>query len=954
MKAFGEIIPALLLLLLIQAATAQEKPASNSQIELIPDKTEQFRFEGDRKVNTNTGLPAVLYHVDRHVRHDTPEAMARQFLRENARSLGLRPDLNDLRHSFTRETPGGYKVRFDQYIGAYRVLKSTICISINREDKVVFLTNGYKVAIGGIAGQGSALLQKAAANVSALQALQTAKARIGITEATLSDTTETVWYHNGGSFHLAQRGAFISTKSKPGGWEVLTDATTGEIFRIEDIARYNQPKEAGSVNGKGWVFDPDPVTSARAAYGQPGFTDNFDNDSPQLTAQLFERVLRDIAYDPMTGKYTLKGPNAEIVDVEAPYTGLHQLDSSTFHFTRSQPTFEAVMCYYHIDKSMRYVNDTLGFPLRPLPYSGGVRFDPHGANTWALWDGHIAFSSPSNKVDNAEEGKTIMHELFHLMHDWLSAYSLSLVDGLGEGCADYWGQSYTRAYHYFAPTDQQYNWDYVWGGFPIGGNSYHRVTNWPNHYPDQLTGYPWDDGQMWSSSLMSIYDAIGREATDRLLLECLSMTDINSSQRDAAFAFIQADKDLYGGAHLATIVPVFSARGYLTTGVAARFESDVTGGRGPLTVHFSDRSFAPSGAAVSSQWDFNDDGIADASGSQVAHTFDKPGLYSVSLIVSDGNSSDTARAADYVSVNEGVFLWDYPYDPVNCSGPVIEEGLAKLGVTVRHSSALHVPSSLVGYDKTFLSLGGEGYVGIWVDTALAWTLSDYLQHGGKLYLEGMECLRAELTTLNPLLGISTIGLFYPTQPGPAIIGDARSICRGLHFNGVIIPWEQIVLAPTVSGIPAFLQGSDSRLIGIQHEGTNGSKSFVLANNLKNCQENDTTSTRLEFIRRLFGWMDLPSDVVREAGLPASYMLEQNYPNPFNPTTVVSYQLPVAGPVKLVLYDLIGREVGVLVNERKEPGSYDVKFDAAGLASGVYLYRLTAGSFVQTRKMLVIK
>ena len=90
------------------------------------------------------------------------------------------------------------------------------------------------------------------------------------------------------------------------------------------------------------------------------------------------------------------------------------------------------------------------------------------------------------------------------------------------------------------------------------------------------------------------------------------------------------------------------------------------------------------------------------------------------------------------------------------------------------------------------------------------------------------------------------------------------------------------------------------------------------------------------------------------GVPLAFALEQNYPNPFNPTTVVSYQLSVASNVKLVVFDILGREVAVLVNEKKAPGSYDVKFDASALASGVYLYRLTAGSFVQTRKMLVVK
>jgi hypothetical protein len=84
------------------------------------------------------------------------------------------------------------------------------------------------------------------------------------------------------------------------------------------------------------------------------------------------------------------------------------------------------------------------------------------------------------------------------------------------------------------------------------------------------------------------------------------------------------------------------------------------------------------------------------------------------------------------------------------------------------------------------------------------------------------------------------------------------------------------------------------------------------------------------------------------------VLEQNYPNPFNPTTVVTYLLPVASNVKLIVYDLLGRPVATLVNERQAAGRHSVKFDAGGLSSGVYFYRLQAGNFVRTKKMILVQ
>jgi hypothetical protein len=101
-------------------------------------------------------------------------------------------------------------------------------------------------------------------------------------------------------------------------------------------------------------------------------------------------------------------------------------------------------------------------------------------------------------------------------------------------------------------------------------------------------------------------------------------------------------------------------------------------------------------------------------------------------------------------------------------------------------------------------------------------------------------------------------------------------------------------------------------------------------------------------------VSLTTDVTTSTDVPATYSLAQNYPNPFNPSTTIRYQLPTSGNVRLVVYDLIGREVAVLVNEHRAAGTYSVVFDARGLASGMYLYRLVTDAFVQTRGMMLVK
>ncbi len=102
------------------------------------------------------------------------------------------------------------------------------------------------------------------------------------------------------------------------------------------------------------------------------------------------------------------------------------------------------------------------------------------------------------------------------------------------------------------------------------------------------------------------------------------------------------------------------------------------------------------------------------------------------------------------------------------------------------------------------------------------------------------------------------------------------------------------------------------------------------------------------------------DLVVDAGsgetneIPVHYSLLQNYPNPFNPSTKIEFKIPASGLVTLKVYDLLGREVTTLINDKLEPGNYTVNFEAVNLSSGIYFYTLTAGDFVSSKKMILLK
>ena len=99
---------------------------------------------------------------------------------------------------------------------------------------------------------------------------------------------------------------------------------------------------------------------------------------------------------------------------------------------------------------------------------------------------------------------------------------------------------------------------------------------------------------------------------------------------------------------------------------------------------------------------------------------------------------------------------------------------------------------------------------------------------------------------------------------------------------------------------------------------------------------------------------VPSSIEYNPELITNYHLKVNYPNPFNPTTTITYQLSIKGIVQLTVHDISGRKIKTLVNQNQNPGEHSVIFSGSGLASGIYIYKLKAGSFEQSRKMLLLQ
>ncbi len=336
----------------------------------------------------------------------------------------------------------------------------------------------------------------------------------------------------------------------------------GEITKaaVAGVAYFAQLTPAG------YVFDPDPLTTARATYGTQGFIDNDDATSPQLDAQRFLVGLKNLKF--LGGKYYLEGPYVKVTDWDTPIKPVASTtDPDSFKFNRFDDGFEDVMVYYHIDSCQRYLQH-LGFNnIQNLP----IVIDPHGMNgtdNSAYFPSTNKLSYGEGDVDDAEDDDVILHEYGHAINygvipNWnYSGEQAAIAEGFG----DYWAATYSRKRGYWTPSDVQFNWVFNWDGhnvvdyFGWAG----RILNYTPLYPSGITYDVYKDGQMWSTTLMNIWNDIGAEVIDRLVVQSFYyLASSGVTMTTASQAVIQADRDLYGGTHLQSLIKWFSQRGFI-------------------------------------------------------------------------------------------------------------------------------------------------------------------------------------------------------------------------------------------------------------------------------------------------------------------------------------------------------------------------------------------------------
>ncbi len=607
----------------------------------------------------------------------TPDEIGRDWINKNRNSLKISNDQEFILRA-SRSSLSGHTLRYQQAINGIPVFDTEITIHISKKNEVTNVANNYDNKVTKI---------NTTPAVFKASALEIAKSHIKAQEPISREESKLYVYNKTGVSKLVHV-VNIKANLPTGFWQIIVDATSGEIIEAKDISlKYHTDTKAKNekennaletsdkkkkksvvvssrVDGTGMVFDPDPLSASTQIYGTGGYTDNNDATNSDLDAARSSITLRDIDFT--GGIYTLKGPYVEIKDIEAPNKGIFQQVSPDFTFNRNDDAFEAVNCYYHLDKSLRYINETLGITLVSLFNNGVLEYDPSG------WDGNDNSSYSTGQlsfgeggVDDAEDADVILHELGHGLHDWITNGSLSQVQGLSEGCGDYWAQSYKRSLGQWQSTDASYHYVFGWDGH----NEYWtgRATNYAASYPAGIVNQIHTDGQIWATSLMRIFDIIGREKTDKAFLEGLGMTNSGTNQQNAAIAVRQAAIDMnYSCTDIDVFTTQFSTTGYTLPAI-------------PLSINCPGDQSAPTDGGTSTYTipDYTGMGNAINTGctatitqSPVAGTVVSEGMHVITLTATSGTSVncmfnltvDGTLGTEDIFLKNGITFYPIPTD----------------------------------------------------------------------------------------------------------------------------------------------------------------------------------------------------------------------------------------------------------------------------------------------------
>jgi subtilisin-like proprotein convertase family protein len=389
--------------------------------------------------------------------------------------------------------------------------------------------------------------------------------------------------------YVTSRNPVMQAAASEGGYATALRNVNGRVARrvIRDRIAYDYDAETGAIlrttplyfHGRpARVFDPNPV----ASLNDPSLRDGNDAAAAVPDAAYHPVELEDVA-----ASGPLRGPNVSLIDRQAPNT-VPPDGSGPLVFDRAADGFEDVNAYFHIDRNQRYLQ-SLGYAGERSIAAYPIEVDAHGSggsdesfflpSLTAIGRGTLIFGEGG--TDDAEDADILIHEYGHAILEWIAPGSFagsfaSQARALAEGFGDYWAFSQHAAIRAASGRDPYCfaDWDarcpeddpsqqcaYAPGSDCLRRlDSTHTMADYDTR---EQSGTEHRNGSIWSSALRELHERAGKRVADTIILESIFDMPPLPTYAAAAHRLVEADQELYGGAHVADICAVMAARGII-------------------------------------------------------------------------------------------------------------------------------------------------------------------------------------------------------------------------------------------------------------------------------------------------------------------------------------------------------------------------------------------------------
>jgi len=343
-----------------------------------------------------------------------------------------------------------------------------------------------------------------------------------------------------------------------------------------------------------------------------------------------------------------------------------------------------------------------------------------------------------------------------------------------------------------------------------------------------------------------------------------------------------------------------------------------------------------------------------------------------------GAATDTSLGFFFYTVlNRPITIRDVQYTPyVVGRTPYLGAVISLSGIVTADTAHIALSPKNSGWTSAwYMQSSNQPWSGIWLTTSDSATQAQMaaVRNGDSITVTGTVQEQFEVTRLGNLTAVVKHSSGNP-EPAPVVLPTGNfNVGNGIPsaeaYEGMLVRFNNVAVTdtnPTYSDQTEYSVSDGSSAVVVQQGGRNDFSNMRTDTGKTILKLGDKISSltgivyysfnQYKFVPRTNADFGVVTDVpgTGSATKPTVYALEQNYPNPFNPTTAIQYAIPAANHVTLRVYNLLGQEIGSLVDQVQESGRYTVQFDASSLSTGIYFYRIQAGQFTQVKKMMFVK